>query len=122
MTKQLWIPQQFISILLLVAMFALMFGPDSAHAVAPSGMALYQGRQEHLGIAVRLYNQTTPPTTTDSGGHFNLQELDDGTYWLSLAAPLYLSGLIEVTVTDGSVATTSPIVLSGDDLNQDDNN
>lgn len=119
-------PHQFITALFLVVtlilaalVLILKLHPGAASAFTPTGMVLYQGRYEHPGIAVRLYNQPTPLTISDSSGNFNLQQLDNGTYWLAVEAPLYLPGYMEATVVDGQVTVASALVLSGGDLNQD---
>ncbi|MBN1583199.1 MAG: hypothetical protein JXA89_20995 [Anaerolineae bacterium] len=78
------------------------------------GVATYQGRLDHLDIAITAAGPTAVVESTDNEGRFELGQLRHGSYTIQADAPRYLCRSTEVEITGGPVVLPDTILLGGD--------
>jgi hypothetical protein len=84
-----------------------------------NGSVLFQGRSDHSGITVDSAGTTQKTTVTDATGQFQLADLENGEYTVTVDANLYLPTCATASVTNGQVTTLEPTLLIGGDTNDD---
>ncbi len=86
---------------------------------AVAGVATYQGRVEHAGIALTATGPVTRTVTTDSAGNFVIGQLKPGSYTVTAQADGYLTNSITVNVASGETVTLPSTTLKGGSVNGD---
>lgn len=108
---------QYAFVLLFVGLG--LFRPTLTFATSVTGRINLQGRQEHHGIIIQSYDSQHLTTITSIDGSFSLNQLEAGTQWLWVDAPLYLGNYVKVTSNGTQSISVTPEILSGGDINGD---
>ncbi len=84
-----------------------------------SGGVAHQGRFDHSGIIVNSTGPVSSSFSTGVNGLFELAELEDGEYQITVDANGYLPTCTTVTVANGDLTLLDTTLLFGGDLDDD---
>ncbi len=93
--------------------------PDPGSLWGIKGNAKYPGRFDHSGITIIAERPIERRVLTNGSGHFEINGLESGEYFLRVDARMHLPSCAAVTVSEDQMTSLVSVTLTGGDINDD---